>query len=103
MSRIDRGGGSYKVDLKADGSGTTLNFESCSGAILIVESGAGTLELCCVDKFGGTPAPLVSNQAQPATFAVTAGKAYELPSAVFSANLVVVRGADVKGTLCVKA
>ena len=101
-SKVERGGGSYPVDFKADGSGTVVQFSACSGAILLVETGSGTLELCCVAKPGDTPMPLINQEAQPATLAVSDGSAYELPHAIYAATYLVVRGADVKGTLCVK-
>ncbi len=101
-SKVERGGGSYAVDFKADGSGTLVQFSACSGAILLVEEGAGTLELCCVAKPGDEPAPLINQEAQPATLAVEADKAFEFPHAVYAATYIVVRGADVKGTLMVK-
>jgi hypothetical protein len=102
VGKVERNGGSYPVDFKADGSGTVVQFSACSGAILLVETGAGTLELCVVAKPGDTPVPLINQEAQPATLAVAAGKAYELPHAIYAATYVVVRGAAVKGTLMVK-
>lgn len=101
-STVRRSGGSYPVKFAADGTGTVVQFTACSGAILLVTSGGGTLELCCVEKPGDDPAPLINNEAQPCTIAVAAGKAYELPTAVYAATYLVMRGADVEGTLFVK-
>jgi hypothetical protein len=102
VGKVSRGGGSYPVDFKADGSGTVIQFSAVSGAILLVEEGAGTLELCVVAKPGDDPAPLINQEAQPCTLAVAAGKAYELPHGVYAASYLVFRGADVKGFLMVK-
>jgi hypothetical protein len=99
---VKRGGGSYPVKFAADGSGTVVQFSAVSGAILIVETGGGTLELCVVGKPGDEPSPLINEEAQPCTVAVAAGKAYAFPTAVYAAPYIVVRGADVEGTLCVK-
>jgi hypothetical protein len=55
-----------------------------------------------VGKPGDEPSPLINEEAQPCTVAVAAGKAYAFPTAVYAAPYIVVRGADVEGTLCVK-
>jgi hypothetical protein len=99
---VKRGGGSYPVDFKADGSGTVVQFAAVSGAILLVEEGGGTLELCVVAKPGDEPSPLINQEAQPCTLTVAEGSAYEFPHGVYAATYLVVRGADVKGTLMVK-
>ena len=100
--QVERGGGSYPVEFKADGTGTIVQFSAVSGGILVVEEGAGTLEICVVPKPGADPRPLINQEAQPCTLAVAAGKAYELPHGVYAASYLVFRGADVKGFLMVK-
>jgi hypothetical protein len=102
VSNVSRGGGSYPIALVADGTGTIVQFSACSGAILLVEDGSGTLELCVVAKPGDAPAPLINAEAQPCTLAVDAGSAYEFPTAVYAATYVVLRGVDGQGVLFVK-
>lgn len=102
MPKIERNGGSFPVEFAADGSGTVVPFSAVCGAILIVEDGAGTIEWCVVAKPGDDPVPLTNEEAQPCTMAVATDNAYELPTAVYAAPYLVARGADVKGTICVK-
>jgi hypothetical protein len=102
VGKVSRGGGSYPVELVADGTGTVVQFSAVSGAILLVEEGSGTLELCVVAKPGDTPAPLINQEAQPCTLSVSDGSAYEFPHACYAATYLVLRGVDGKGTIFVK-
>jgi hypothetical protein len=102
MGKIERNSGTFPVEIAADGSGRPIPFGAVCGAILIVEEGAGTIEWCVIAKPGDDPAPLLTEEAKPCTMDVAEGTAYELPHAVYSAAYLVGRGADVKGTICVK-
>jgi hypothetical protein len=99
---VKRGGGTYPVNFTADGSGSVVPFSAVSGAILVVVDGGGTIEWCVSDPRGGEVSPLINAEAQPCTQDVAAGQAYELPHAVYAADYLVARGADVTGRMCVK-
>jgi hypothetical protein len=101
-SKIERNGGSFPVEIVGDGSGRPIPFSAVCGAILIVETGGGTLEWCVVAKPGDALTPLIDEAAKPCTMTVAAGRAYELPKAVYAAQYLVGRGTDVTGTICVK-
>ena len=102
MTKIERNSGAFPVEIVADGSGRPIPFAAVCGAILIVTEGSGTIEWCVVAKIGDDPAPLITEDAKPCTMAVAEDTAYELPHAVYAAPFLVGRGADVKGTICVK-
>jgi hypothetical protein len=102
MAKIERNSAAFPVEIAADGSGDPIQFSAVCGAILIVAEGTGTIEWCVVAKPGDDPSPLIDEEAKPCTMSVEPGKAYELSHACYSALFLVGRGAEVKGTICVK-
>lgn len=80
-----------------------IPFKAVAGALLIVESGSGTIQWYVTHDPNVPAVPLKDTKGAEVTTDAVEGEAVELPSTLYAAQFIVgVAGSEITGFICVK-
>jgi hypothetical protein len=101
---ISRVGSAAPFKVTADAAtGPRIPFSAVAGGLLIVKTGAGTIQWYVTHDANVEPVPLKDSKGVDVTTVAVTGEAVELPSALYGAQFVVGRAAgNIEGFICVK-
>lgn len=101
---ISRNGSAAPFKVTSDlSTSQKIPFSRVAGGLLIVQSGAGTIQWHVTHDANVDPVPLKDSKGADVTTVATAGEAVELPSAIYGAQFVVgLSSDDIEGFICVK-
>jgi hypothetical protein len=103
-THISRVGAAAPFKVSSDlSTGQRIPFARVAGGLLIVTSGAGTIQWHVTHDANVEAVPLKDTKGVEVTTVAAAGEAVELPSALYGAQFVVgLCSDDIEGFICVK-